>query len=75
MDLHNSIEKINIKCYNIKWEILTKVKGGTFMDDKVRFEKYGIEFTDEDFENVDKETLLRCKKKLEAALEKIEKNN
>ena len=45
------------------------------MDDKVRFEKYGIEFSDDDFEGVDKETLLKCKKKLEKTLEKIEKNN
>ena len=43
-------------------------------EDKIVFEEYGIEFTDEDFEGVDQETLIRCKRKLNELLKKIEKN-
>ena len=39
---------------------------------KIVFEEYGIEFTDDDFEGVDKETLERCKRKLDEILEKFE---
>ncbi len=42
-------------------------------NDKVVFEEFGIEFTDEDFEGVDIETLDECKEKLNKLLEKIEK--
>ena len=38
---------------------------------RIVFEEYGIEFTDEDFEGIDKETLERCKRKLEEILEKF----
>lgn len=41
------------------------------MEDKIVFEDYGIEFTDKDFEGVDKETLMECKKKIEDTLKKI----
>ena len=33
-------------------------------DEKIVFEDYGIEFTDKDFEGVDQDTLIRCKRKL-----------
>ena len=42
--------------------------------DKIVFEDYGIEFTDEDFKGVDKETLIKCKRKLLDLLRKIENN-
>ena len=38
---------------------------------KINFEEFGIEFTNEDFEGVDKETLQECKEKLEKLLERI----
>ena len=41
-------------------------------EDKIIFEEYGIEFTDEDFEGVDQETLIKCKRKLNDLLKKIE---
>ncbi|MCI8273390.1 MAG: hypothetical protein HFJ55_04840 [Clostridia bacterium] len=41
-------------------------------EDKIVFEDYGIEFTDKDFEGVDQETLIKCKRKLNKLLEKIE---
>ena len=41
------------------------------MEEKIIFEDYGIEFTDEDFEGVDKETLQECKKKIEETLNKL----
>ena len=41
-------------------------------EDKIVFEEYGIEFTDEDFEGVDQETLIKCKRKLNDLLRKIE---
>lgn len=41
------------------------------MSDKIVFESYGLEFSDEDFEGVDKETLIQCKRKLEETLRKI----
>ena len=43
-------------------------------DDKIVFEEYGIEFTDEDFKGVDQETLIQCKRKLNELLKKIENN-
>ena len=39
---------------------------------KIVFEEYGIEFTDEDFEGVDIDTLVECKEKIEKVLRKIE---
>lgn len=39
------------------------------MDDKIVFEDYNIEFSDEDFEDVDIETLEKCKARLEKAIE------
>ena len=41
-------------------------------EDKIVFEDYGIEFTDEDFKGVDVETLERCKSKLKELLKKLE---
>lgn len=40
-------------------------------EDKIVFEDYGIEFTDEDFKGVDQETLIRCKEKLNELLKKL----
>ena len=40
--------------------------------DKITFEEYGIEFTDEDFKGVDIETLANCKRKLYELLEKLD---
>lgn len=42
--------------------------------DKIVFEEYGIEFTDDDFKGVDRETLIKCKRKLNELLRKIENN-
>ncbi len=42
------------------------------MDEKISFPDYGIEFSNEDFENVDLETLKRCKARLEEAIKKAE---
>lgn len=44
-------------------------------EDKIVFEEYGIEFTDDDFKGIDKETLIRCKRKLMTLLKKMEENN
>lgn len=44
-------------------------------EDKIVFEKYGIEFTDDDFEGVDQETLVQCKRKLNTLLKKIEQES
>lgn len=41
-------------------------------DDKIVFEDYGIEFTDDDFKGVDQETLIKFKRKLNELLKKIE---
>lgn len=41
-------------------------------EDKIIFEDYDIEFTDEDFKGVDQETLIRCKRKLNELLKKLE---
>lgn len=41
-------------------------------EEKIVFEDYGIEFTDEDFEGVDLETLERCKIKLKKLLKELE---
>jgi len=40
---------------------------------KIVFEDYGIEFTDDDFKGVEPEALILCKKKLLKLLEEIEK--
>ena len=40
-------------------------------EDKIVFEDYGIEFTDKDFEGVDEDTLIRCKRKLNDLLKKM----
>lgn len=42
--------------------------------DKIIFEDYGIEFTDDDFKGVDQETLIKCKRKLNELLIKLENN-
>lgn len=42
-------------------------------ENKIVFEEYGIEFTDDDFKGVEPEALLLCKKKLMKLLEEIEK--
>ena len=41
-------------------------------EDKIVFEEYGIEFTDDDFKGVEAEALIACKKKLMQLLKKIE---
>lgn len=41
-------------------------------DNKIVFDEYGIEFTDEDFEGVDIETLIQCRDKIDAVLKMIE---
>lgn len=41
-------------------------------NDKIVFEEYGIEFTDDDFKGVDQDTLIKCKRKLNELLRKIE---
>ena len=41
-------------------------------NDKIVFEEYGIEFTDDDFKDVDQDTLIKCKRKLNELLRKIE---
>lgn len=41
-------------------------------EDKIVFEEYGIEFTDDDFKGVEPEALLICKKKLMKLLKEIE---
>ena len=41
-------------------------------EDKIVFEEYGIEFTDEDFKGVEAEALIICKKKLMQLLKSIE---
>ena len=40
-------------------------------EDKIVFEDYGIEFLDKDFEGVDQDTLIRCKRKLNDLLKKM----
>ncbi len=41
-------------------------------EDKIIFEDYGIEFTDEDFRGVEPEALIVCKKKLMKLLKEIQ---
>lgn len=41
-------------------------------EEKIVFEDYNIEFNDEDFEGVDKQTLEKCKARLEKAIKKVE---
>ena len=41
-------------------------------NDKIVFEEYGLEFTDDDFKGVDQDTLIKCKRKLNELLRKIE---
>ena len=43
-------------------------------NDRIVFEDYGIEFTDEDFKAVDQNTLIKCKRKLRELLRKLENN-
>jgi len=43
-------------------------------ENKIVFEDYGIEFTDDDFKGVEPEALILCKKKLLKLLEEIEKS-
>lgn len=40
--------------------------------DKIVFEEYGIEFTDDDFEGVEQEALILCKEKIMELLKSIE---
>lgn len=42
-------------------------------ENKIIFEDYNIEFTDADYEGVDKKTLIKCKERLEKAI-KIAEN-
>ncbi len=39
---------------------------------KISFEDYNIEFTDDDLEGVDINTLKECKEKLEKAIQRLE---
>lgn len=39
------------------------------MEQNIIFEDLDIEFTDEELEGVDKETLVRCKQRLEKAID------
>ena len=39
---------------------------------KINFEDYNIEFTDDDLEGVDIDTLKECKEKLEKAIQRLE---
>ena len=41
-------------------------------NDKIVFEEYGIEFTDDDFKGVDQDTLIKCKRKLNELLRELE---
>ncbi len=41
-------------------------------EDKIVFEEYGIEFTDDDFKGVEAEALIACKKKLMKLLKEVE---
>lgn len=41
------------------------------MDEKIVFEDLDIEFTDDDFEEVDEKTLEKCKQKLNVVIEKL----
>ena len=43
-------------------------------NDKIVFEEYGIEFTDDDFKGVEREALIICKRKLNELLKKLENN-
>lgn len=42
------------------------------MDKKIVFEDYDIEITDEEMKGVDKETLIKCKERLNEAIKKAE---
>lgn len=42
------------------------------MEEKIVFEDYNIEITDEDLKGVDKETLIACKERLNKAIHKVE---
>lgn len=42
------------------------------MDKKIVFEDYDIEITDEDIKGVDKETLIKCRDRLNEAIKKAE---
>ena len=44
-------------------------------ENKIVFEEYGIEFTDDDFKGVEPEALILCKEKLLKLLNEIEKNS
>lgn len=63
-------------CYNYYIsDILGKCfifKGGNSMEEKVVFEDYGIEITDKELNEADKETLLKCKKILLKVVNKVE---
>ena len=41
-------------------------------EDKIIFEEYGIEFTDDEFKGVEQEALILCKEKLMKLLKSIE---
>lgn len=45
------------------------------MEEKVVFEDYGIEITDKELNEADKETLLKCKEILMKAVNKVEEEN
>lgn len=41
-------------------------------EDKITFDEYGIEFTDDELEGVDLETLVECREMLDNVLKTIE---
>lgn len=45
------------------------------MEGKITFEDLGIEFTDDDFEGVSKETLRQCKERIEKTMNKLEEKS
>lgn len=58
----------------LKYKIVVKNKGGSFMDSKkIKFEEYGIEFDKNEFDNMSKKDLEECDeilKKIERLVEK-----
>lgn len=42
------------------------------MEEKITFEDYGIEFNENDFKGVSKETLEKCKERIKTTINKLE---
>ena len=43
------------------------------MEKKLSFEDYGIEFNENDFNGVSKETLEKCRERIKTTMDKLEK--